>query len=1098
MSDIKIIVGRAGSGKSSYCIKEISEYIKNREDKIGGAAAFLIVPEQLSVQAERRLLCEANLDGLLRDEVLSFKRAAYRVLGNKGGLKYELLTPSGKIMILTQAIKDVEGQLEFYASHATKPRGMEAILQLIEEFGRYGASAEKLRELSLKDETDSLLKLKLHDLSIIYEAYRSLTTGRYYDSETLYGDMICELPKDKTFAGAHVWIDGFGGFTSQEYDIISGLFKLCASVTISICTDRAGGRTFDNPNETCKILGETANRCGFNCTFIELDDADKIPPRFAENKYLAHLEKYYNTYPYKVAYGSDTGIHVTECGNLYYEIAECAQKIVDLRKQGIKYSEIAVVSGDLSLYGNAAGAVFPSFNIPYFVDEKRGIDIHPLIRYILDLLELVSSNWAYMSVFSFLKTGLYETNTILIDKLENDILAKGIKGKNGKKGWKSYVERYCDEDSAEGCQNQIHILAKRLFDDVENLKKELKQCKNISECCCVLVDFLKKNNIYDKVANSAYVLRLDGRLDEADEYSRIWNIVIEVIDQANKFLGDIKIGSISAKATFLQDILSNGFSQYKAGFIPHSVESVQIGTPERSKSLNPKVLFILGANEGVFPKAVSDTGLLSDSDREYMLENGILLSDDNRKRVFYADFVVYTVLSSASKELYISYSLADVVGDTKRPSSIVRNILKLFPDMQLAFGENDSLHVNVAMTAGDGSKTSDVSVDSTDISENVAVKLLGLDAEEIPLSVSRIEKYNQCPYSFLLDYGLKIKPRKEYAMEAVDIGSLMHSVIEKASKVAAEDENGIKNLDRKKCEDIVNSVFDEAVLEVSEEGDIFLGTERSAYITAKMKRIASNELDNISNQLKLNMLKPYGFEMMYGYDDDDSLPPVEVDCSEGFKVLLRGKIDRVDVGIVAEDMQSEPAVYFRVIDYKSSAKNVTVGDIVNGIKIQLITYIEAVSNGLAKMPEYKDKKIVPASAFYYVFEKDVEKLSERFDGNFAEVESDKFMKGLYLAKEDLMYSLHGGAMDIPKNIMGSQYAVPEGGFEKLFDSAKVAVKKSAENMKKGKFPVRPIINRDGTMPCRFCDYCSVCRVHSDAVAQGIRLDSVSASEYWSS
>ena len=392
-----------------------------------------------------------------------------------------------------------------------------------------------------------------------------------------------------------------------------------------------------------------------------------------------------------------------------------------------------------------------------------------------------------------------------------------------------------------------------------------------------------------------------------------------------------------------------------------------------------------------------------------------------------------------------------------------------------------------------------VNRNGSDINSEVAKKLLGFDSKEAVLSVSRIEKYNLCPYSFLLDYGFNLKPRKEFVMESVDIGSLMHAVIEKASKAAAASDGGIKALDRKLCSEIVDSVFDEAVLEVSDDGSIFLGTERSTYMTAKMKRIAENELNNMSEQLKFNMLQPYGFEMKYGFGDEDSLPPVRVSCEDGFDVLLRGKIDRVDVGEMRSCGDAPDAVapvYFRVIDYKSSANSVTVGDIVGGIKYQLITYIAAVAKGLSEDPKYKDREIVPAAAFYYTFNKDIERLSEHFSGDFESVKMDKFMNGLYLLREDSMHTLHGGVMEIKKNFDKSQYAIPDGGFERLFSQAEKGIAETAVNMKKGSFPIRPIIKPDGRTSCTYCDYKAVCLACGGDAETQTRIKTVSAEEFW--
>ncbi|MBQ8164490.1 MAG: exodeoxyribonuclease V subunit gamma [Clostridia bacterium] len=1101
MADFRIITGRAGSGKSSYCIKRMAEFIKLRTGEIGTAPAFLIVPEQFSVQAEKRLMKEAELPGLLIDEVLSFKRAACRVLGRCGGLKYDLLSQSGKVMLLTQAVRNISDSLEFYVTHASKPRGMEALLMLIEEFGRYGVSSERLKEIADKEDTDSLLRLKLSDLSKIYKEYRNLTSGKFYDSETLYNDFIYELPNDEMFKGAHVWIDGFNGFTSQEFDIIKALGCVCAEVNISICADIEEKILFENSNVTYKKLIGIADSCGIKADFIVIGKEDTVPPRFKNNRYLAHLEMNYSKYPYVQLKGKNTGISVCECGNRYYETEECAKKITEFIIEGYKFSDIAVVSGDLEQYKNIISSVFPTYGIQFFVDEKRQISSHPLCRYIIGILELISSNWQYLSVFSFLKTGLYEQNMQLVDKLENEILEKGIKGKSGVKGWSKYVEK-CKAEIAEASENgyayrskiAVKLLAVKLFNDVESFREEIKKSKSVSDCCEAIIRFLIKTETYEKISCIASELRKQGRLDSADEYSRIWNIVTEVIEQADTFLGNKEIKGVNIKAQFVEDILANGFAQYKAGFIPHSAECVQIGTPERSKSLNPKILIVLGANEGVFPSTIKDNGLLTDADRDALSKNGMELSDDNKKRAFYSDFVIYTVMTTPSEKLFITYSLANSKGDAMRPSAIIRKLLKLFPDIDVERGKNGG--IDFSRSGCNESDTYTFNPD-TSIDGSIAEKLLGFDSERPVLSVSRINTYNGCPYSFLLQYCFNLKPRKEYKMEVTEIGSLLHGVIEKAFKTVAEDETGIKVLSYSDCSEIVDSVFDEEVVNIGDNGDVFLGTERSAYITSRIKNIAKKELKNLIEQLQFNHLKPIGFEVGYGFGDDNLLPPVSVCCSDDFTVSVQGKIDRIDAGFLrTEDMSEDedtPA-YFRVIDYKSSARNISVSDIVNGRDVQLIVYIEAVTKGLPKLPRYKDKKVVPAAAFYYAFDKANISLDKRCTGDIDSQNKENFMDGLYLAKEEAMQSLHGGVHKLTRTSMTNKAAVPEGGFEKLVGEANRNIAETALSMKAGKFPAKPISDLKA---CEYCDFKSVCRVNTSDPKNVRILKSVSEEDFWS-
>lgn len=1107
MAKFRIVTGRAGTGKSSYCIKQMAEYLKDRQCDIGAAPAFLIVPEQFAVNSEKRLMAEADLKGLLIDEVLSFKRAACRVLGRLGGLKYELLSASGKVMILTQAIRNLESELCFYGGYVSKPRGIEMLLQVIEEFGRYGAAAEKIKEIAGKVEQDALLKAKLSDLSLIYAEYRKLTEQKFYDDETLYRDFINELPSDVMFKNSHVWIDGFNGFTAQEFEIIQTMLSVCDELTVSICADLNSDDLFKNSNETYKKLASLAEH-----EHIVLCDDGSIPPRFSKNPFLAHLEKNYGAQPYRAVSEKDTGISILECQNRYYEVEEIAAKIkayTDGSGDKIyKYSEIVVATGDIDSYKNIISTVFASHGIPYFVDEKRPVSSHPLVRYIIDLLELISSDWNYVSVFSFLKTGLYENKMRAVDMLENEILSKGIKGKNGKKGWTKYIESckaLIEQASADGTAyrsgNDARVLAVKLFYEIEEFRENIKKCRSVSDCCNEIINFLLKTEIFEKVSKISYNLKKDGRLDDADEYARIWNIVIDVLNQADTFLGHKEIRGVNMKARYMSDILLNGFAQYKAGFIPHSSECIQVGTPERSKSLNPKVMILLGANEGVFPSTIKDHGLLSDSDRDVLLKNGVELSDDNKKRALYAEFVIYTVLSTPSEELIVSYSLTSSAGEKLRPSSVVRSICKMFPNVTKVMGRTGFL--SGSQTDKNLQNKNYFEADS-DLNPPLARKILGFENGVAKISVSRLEEYSGCPYSYLLNNCFRLKERDEFGIEALDTGILQHAILEKSLTKVDKDRLNTSDLSYGDCSDIVDDIFADAL---GDETELFTASERNSYIAQHIKNIAKKELKNIVDQLKLNHLKPIGFEIEYDVKNDDEntdseedsstkkkmLPPVEIVCDDGFKVLLKGKIDRVDAGFLRSEGMDESErtpVYFRVVDYKSSMPEVDLADIVSGKKMQLMFYVAAVSEGLKTFEGFENEKIIPASALYYAFENENIKLDNRGDGDIDDTAYENLMNGIILNDKKSMQALHGGVCKINRDSI----AVPEGGFEKLLSVTKNNITESITDMRNGHFPIKPFSDLSS---CKYCDFKSICRVDTSDPKNVKDVPFVSPDEFWS-
>ncbi len=70
---LRLIYGRAGSGKSQYCFNKIKEDI-NKNNKI-----YIITPEQFSFTAEQKLLETLGKKSVINAEVITFMRMAQRI-----------------------------------------------------------------------------------------------------------------------------------------------------------------------------------------------------------------------------------------------------------------------------------------------------------------------------------------------------------------------------------------------------------------------------------------------------------------------------------------------------------------------------------------------------------------------------------------------------------------------------------------------------------------------------------------------------------------------------------------------------------------------------------------------------------------------------------------------------------------------------------------------------------------------------------------------------------------------------------------------------------------------------------------------------------
>ncbi len=1071
---LNILAGRAGTGKSTYCIDSIARHLKHECGPV-----YLVVPEQYSLQAEARLLEHPDCKGLLGNEVVSFKRMAFRILSRYGGLAKTKLNPSGRIMLLGHVVKENIERLEYFGFLEKRPGEINRLLGLIDEFGRYEVTPDMLEEAT-EDLEDELLKNKLSDLSLIYSEYRNLLLKDNIDDQDVYSAFLEKLVEHRPFENAVIWLDGFAGFTSYEFDILKELVRQCRDVNVCLCMDEEDEYIFDRVYRTCeqlKMVAKEAN-ADINTTYL------KESYRFT-NKHIAHLERNFGKYPAKRVLDVPENIKVVECRSIYEEVDRCAREIVILlREEGLRYKDIAVTARSIELYEKVIKIVFPKYNIPYFIDSKKNIEDHPLIRFILTLLDIVGSSWERTSVLDFLKTGLYTEEICAVDRFENFMLEQGFRGK---KDFVESIEEY----------EEVEALRKKFYEDVSEFEEEFKKCRSLKECCKILVSFFLRLDVQGKMQKMSLKFKEANMPVLANEYARIWNITMEVIEQIYVFMGGIRLtGSLKDRVRLFKETLLLGFSEYKIGFIPFTDDSVQIGVADRTRSHNIKGMILLGANEGVFPATFVDEGLLKDDDREYLRSRGITLAEDNRTKANMEYYLIYTVLSSPSEHLIISYSLEDQGLNPMRPSVIVQRIKNIFPSLEVVKDYNEEAMERLTLplpflteNAGLLRNAEDETIKcirkwyrERDEFKDVFERILKADtsfrkdlylpkdimdelfARNLYMSASKIEKYNKCPYSYFMRYGIKAEKRKEALVENTDVGTFMHTLIDKASKKAVD--LPVENSDK-----LMDDVFFESLEEVGIRS--FYDTERKKFIANRLLRYAKKAFRKALWQIHGGVFQPAGFEVAFGPDGE--LPPVRVRLDDGRYVQITGRIDRYDV------CETEDAIYLRVIDYKSSDLNVSPQDLINGQSIQLVAYMDALVEGIGSKSE---KAVVPVACLYFTLGPDVRSVPNRSEVSREEemrlkgyVINDPEVLECVVADEEDAKTMSLRRKDEGWSVTLKGGAVPRNGFDLLRKQLHKTVKNTYERMAQGDISITPVDNPNrNSKVCDYCEYITVCGI----------------------
>ncbi|MFY9297077.1 MAG: helicase-exonuclease AddAB subunit AddB [Caldicoprobacterales bacterium] len=1120
---LRIIYGRAGCGKSHFCMQEIRNRLEDKKaDQVKGPL-ILLVPEQYSMQAEKDLVQIAPRGGAIDAQVLSFRRMAYRVFAEVGGFTRRHINPSGKAMLLYRIIEELREHLNFFHRASAQSGFVNTISELISELKRYNITPDMLENLhtSIEDET---LKEKIKEIGIIYRRFEELVHQRYIDADDDLTLLAEKLAESTQFDGAEIWIDEFSGFTPQEYRVIEELLKKGKRISVCLCTDYLmdempflNNDVFAPVRNTTARLLELARK---NDIEIEKPVTFKEQPyyRYKDSEELAHLEGYFFSYPYKRYTEKTSDIEIFTASNIYTEIEQAARKIQCLcRERGIRYKDIAVVTRNLDEYHKLISAIFSQYGIPFFIDMKKPIDSHPLVTLILSMMDIFIHNWSYEAVFRYLKTGLTGINREDIDILENYVLANGIRGNQWLRE-DDWNFRPDSEFSTTGItERELYILdrvnktRREILKPIMDFRNKTRGRTSVRIMCSAVYEFLCDLKVPELIEDRIHTLEDGGSLTLANEYSQIWNIVMEVLDQTVEAMGEESMGIEK-----FRNVLAIGFSEHKIGLIPPSLDQVLVGSIERSRSHEIKALLILGVNDGVFPAPPGEEGLLSDSDRQALRAMGVELAQDTRTQAFEEQFIIYSTLSTTGGLLYISYPIADHEGRTMRPSIIISRLRKIFPNItesnNLVEGDNpgDILDmvcapmptfnelIAILRQGVLGHKINPVwkhvrdwyekqelwkerldrvqewigytnQVEKIDV--NRAKQLYG---SPVYSSISRLEQYASCPFSFYLRYGLGARDRKVFKLTPPDLGSFMHHVIDEFSNRIKEVGMSWRELDRDWCEKEISSIVDE-LLE-KRMGWLVNNSPRYRYLVVRLKRIITRAIWVIAEHISRSSFEPIGYEVSFGESRKDKFPPIVLELPSGEKIHLVGRIDRVDA------LKTHEGTYIRIIDYKSGRRDFKLSDVYYGLQIQLVTYLGAV---LEHGQEALKDKVLPGGMLYFRIDDPMIRLTGEVDDKEIEkaIMKELRMKGLVLADVKLIREMDkdidGSSLVIPARInkdgnLGKSSAATMEQFDELCRFSKKLLTEMAREMMEGRIPIRPYREKKVTA-CDYCPYSPVCQ-----------------------
>jgi ATP-dependent helicase/nuclease subunit B len=1093
---LRIIYGKAGSGKSRYCLDEIANII-NKEKKI-----YIITPEQFSFTAEKKLMETIKTDAVLNAEVITLSRMAYRVLSEVGGMSATNLSKCGKAMLIYSVLASNKSKLKFLGK---TDENLSLAQNAINEFKKHGISVECLKN-EAQNTQDLYLKTKLEDMILIYENFENQISGKYIEETDLLTFLSEKIEETELFKDSVIYIDEFAGFTVQEYEIIKKLIKIAKSVSITICIDNCMINT--NPDEDIfysnKITLSKILSLSKNIEKIYLEGTKRF--KADELKFLE--ENLYSIKPTK--YGKDVeNVNLFLAKNQYLEVEEVAKKIIKLVKENeYRYKDISVITKNIDTYSSLVRAIFSKYEIPVFIDEKRDLNQNIIVQYVLSILEIFNKNWSYESVFNYIKSGFLKLDEEEIFKLENYCIKWGIKQSKWKKEFNYGI---IDEASKQDVE-RLETLRKEIVNPLMELKENFSKNKTAMEMSKALYEFLISQDIENKLEIKIRKLEELGLIDLANEYVSSYKIIIDILDEIVLVFRDDKM-SIDK---FYQ-IIKIGLKNSGLGKIPGTQDQVIVGDVDRSRSHKVKAIFIIGLNDGVFPSVNKDEGFFNDNDRDKLKTDGIELAKGTIENLYEDNFNIYKAFTTAEEKLFLSFPLADLDGKSLRPSILISKIKKIFPKLKeesvLLLSTDEILTKNTTYEElikniaklNDGEKIDDIWYDVYNYykgdelwNKKLEADLKGIDYTNLPgkiskenieklygktlvTSISKLEQFRRCPFSYYLQYGLKLQQKEELKIKTLNTGTFMHETIDEffnrvskkyIDEIDSNENAGINSrlekLTDEELKEIVEEIIDEKLKE--SKNYIFVSTAKYKVLVARLKRIIVKALKYIIGTLVNSKFEILGTELEF--TQNGKYKPIILELEDGKKIEIIGKIDRIDVA------KSENGSYLRIIDYKSSAKNIDLNEVYAGLQIQLITYLDAAC---------KQEDFLPAGVLYFSLLEQMIKADKKMTEEEIEnkIKSNFKMKGLILADVKVV-KMHDKNLDAGASSLIPAYIDKSGNlsekktsgvsqkqFKILQEYMYKTIKEISKEILSGNIDLKPFYKK-GNTACKYCEFKPIC------------------------
>ncbi|MBQ8203594.1 MAG: PD-(D/E)XK nuclease family protein [Clostridia bacterium] len=1050
---LQFIVGRASSGKSYTITEKIAECIEK------GGSPYLLVPEQFSFESERAILSRFGEQKADKVKVISFTRLCDEVNRIYGGSAGKELSDADKIILMGRALKIARNDLRLWGKYTASAGFIEKMLNTVSEFKIHGISYDELLQVA-ENVGEASLKAKLMDTATVYKNFNLLLQEKFIDPNDKLNKLYEILNNNRFFEGKDVFIDSFKGFTGQQFKILGRIISTANSVTVGLTADtkavRKGGVFSNTLNLKEKITLLAKNR---NVTV--LPDIELSASHY-ENGDLATLERFMAGYSDcgKLSCGGVTVCNATDISEEAEFVAKTIRKTV--REEDAKFDDFAVIVRDTSAYEEELSNACGRNGVNCFIDGRMNLASLPVSVVSLNaaaLAKKISSE----RIFRFYKSGLDFISLDELSQIENYTYLWSIDGDAWEKEWDMNPDGFKEGDPDKIAEklSQINALREKMMAPIIAFRKEF--CGNATKMSTALVNLLFSVKA-DKSSNRLSAKQTVENKAYAEGLRQSWDAFMSVLESISLCFGE---GEISRKE--FEDALKTALALTSVGITPQTLDEVTFGAADRIRPYRPKYVFIMGANQGVFPSVSTATGIFSNREREILKLNDIAIPDKAIEGAVDEEYLVYSSLCTASEKVFISYSESLADGSAAQPSAFVTDIeenlnpikisapspleIGLLPETkEAAFGEmcrRLGRDAGEALTLKNALSDEDMSLRAQSIlgmakppenkiSGETAKNLFG---SKMYMSPTRFETFNSCRFMYFCKYGLKANRLEPVEFSVLQRGTLVHYVLE---RLITEFGKGVSRLTDEEIDLNVDRYVTEYLDDIP--GYRSIENDRLKYLVSTISRSVKFVAKRLADEFAQSDFEPCHCELKIGADGD--IPEIEIPLDDDASISLNGIVDRLD----------KWNGYIRIVDYKTGSKEFKFPDVLFGQNMQMLLYLYAV----AKSEEFGGE---PAGIFYMTAKRSKNEKSKRR------------MNGLMQADEELVRAMdkeNKGEFVPALSSRNTSNFVSKGDFDRIFEFITRKLKASGNMMLSGDVNADPIDGVDGDA-CKYCDFSAICR-----------------------